>query len=626
MSIRSRLPAAVSAAVAASRARRLDWLWALGFVLLWYAVLRMVSLWLFQVWPRPESLVRDLSAHLVLGLVLYFLARNLTWYLVTVGVLMTALHLSNAGKIVVLGGPIMPDDFIAVGNLFKLLVGWQWLAAVLIIAVPATLMAFMIAWRTPRTWLLLAALSAAGTAMATNPTSVVHAMDRYFGNIVWNQRGNFEGRGLFIHLLQETARYLSRSSRPPNQTTVGQALLYVKGVERSRQPATAADTAKRRNVHLILLESFWDPTLLTAAKLSEDPLDPEFRRLWGETGHSHALSPVFGGYTANAEFEVLCGFPVSEDAVFFEGWLRRDVPCLPRHLGENGYRTVVSHPNVAAFWNRVNAYQRVGFSTYWAKDEFDMDDMNGSFLSDESLYRQVMAKIEPVLDSGTPVFNYILTYFGHLHYPLNERRPPVIETAVPDTLTHAYVNTMYYKSRELMAFLRELRQRDPQALIIMLGDHLPFLGPNFAGFTESGLLADNRSKFDKQMFRTLVSTPLIVIDGERGPLRVGDVPLYQLPDLILSLLGDDRESFLRLTASPSLQPRIRPLPGMYYLVDGERVTMCKQLSEDDPDCALTRAWVEAVSVLTQDAFGGDQHALQAARPVLYPTALSKQGE
>ena len=51
---------------------------------------------------------------------------------------------------------------------------------------------------------------------------------------------------------------------------------------------------------------------------------------------------MFGGYTANAEFELLCGFPVTEDAVFFEGWLRRDVPCLPRHLGQAGYRNAKS--------------------------------------------------------------------------------------------------------------------------------------------------------------------------------------------------------------------------------------------------------------------------------------------
>ena len=73
------------------------------------------------------------------------------------------------------------------------------------------------------------------------------------------------------------------------------------------------------------------------------------------------MDPVFGGYTANSEFEVLCGFPVTKDNVKFERQLLNDVPCLPHILAENGYRTVVSHPNVPVFWNRVNCLSAHGF-------------------------------------------------------------------------------------------------------------------------------------------------------------------------------------------------------------------------------------------------------------------------
>ena len=78
-------------------------------------------------------------------------------------------------------------------------------------------------------------------------------------------------------------------------------------------PSSAA--FEPRNVHIVLLESFWDPALLKRANYNRDPLAPGFRRLWERADHSQALSPVFGGYTANAEFEILCGFPVVEDQV-----------------------------------------------------------------------------------------------------------------------------------------------------------------------------------------------------------------------------------------------------------------------------------------------------------------------
>ena len=510
------------------RHRATSWALALGFVVVWYAVLQGISVWVFDVALYPNALPRDLIVNMLLGAVIYILSRNLAWYLPTVAFLMAALHLSNAGKIVVLGGPMMPDDLLAVGNLFLLLEGWQLLGVVAIVVVPATLLALAFAWRSATTWVVFCVLAIAGLGLVLAPAAISRTMDGWYGNTVWDQRSNFSGRGLLIHLVQESARYLARGEKQPTQAEVAQALRELGQAKPHPASFAASSGVPGRNVHVIVLESFWDPMALTSSGLSADPVDPAFRALWAQTANSHVLSPVFGGYTANAEFETLCGFPVTEDAVFFEGWLRRDVPCLPRHLKGLGYKSIASHPNIAAFWNRVNAYRRIGFDLYWAKPDFVLDDMNRNFLGDASYYRQVMDKVAPMLHNGAPIFNYMLTIFGHLDYPLNERRPAIIETTDGNQLVRDYANTIYYKSRELMAFLKELRAKDPQALIVLFGDHPPFLGPNHGGYSDSGLLTDTRANFQDGMFKTLVTTPLVVIDGERGPVKLGEVPMYQL--------------------------------------------------------------------------------------------------
>lgn len=92
-----------------------------------------------------------------------------------------------------------------------------------------------------------------------------------------------------------------------------------------------------QHVQLFAFIPFWAdhglyPSVVEKAHLSRDPLAAEFRALWEEAGLSTALSPVFGGDTANAEFEVLCGFPVLDTGVKFERRLTNDVPCLPRIL------------------------------------------------------------------------------------------------------------------------------------------------------------------------------------------------------------------------------------------------------------------------------------------------------
>ncbi len=269
---------------------------------------------------------------MLLGAVVYLLSRSLAWYLPAIAFLMVTLHIGNTAKVVILGGPMMPDDLLAVSNLFQLFEGWQLAGVVAAVLVPATFLVLAIAWRSTSTWVTLCVLAIAGWGLFQAPVAVSHSMDRWFGDTIWNQRGNFAGRGLLIHLVQESARYLARGANPPTRAEVAQAWDELQRAELPSESLNLPAAAPPRNVHVIVLESFWDPMVLTAAGISADPIDPAFRALWAETGNTEVLSPVFGGYTANAEFEVLCGFPVTEDAVFFEGWLRRDVPCLPRHL------------------------------------------------------------------------------------------------------------------------------------------------------------------------------------------------------------------------------------------------------------------------------------------------------
>ena len=61
----------------------------------------------------------------------------------------------------------------------------------------------------------------------------------------------------------------------------------------------------KKNVHIIVMESLFDPSLMINVKFSIVPIHPEFLKLFRDIGTSR--SPVFGGRSAQAEFEVLCG-------------------------------------------------------------------------------------------------------------------------------------------------------------------------------------------------------------------------------------------------------------------------------------------------------------------------------
>jgi phosphoglycerol transferase MdoB-like AlkP superfamily enzyme len=574
------------------------------FYALYYAVCALR----FDIAIAPGIIRYDFTLNLILGYALIALSKRVWVFLLLQGLLMGLMYVGNAIKISFFGGPILPDDLYALRALLLILEGWKFYLAALPLAAIASLLVFNFSLRHWGSYLALAGLVLFGVTLVYQPRNILHPLDYQFGTSVWDQRSNYLYRGAALYSLQEGARYFADRELPPERDAARAAQARLLAAQAVRNPVAPF---KPRNVHVILLESFWDPAPLKAAHFPHDPLPADFRRLWSESGESRILSPVFGGYTANAEFEMLCGFPVVKDAVRFERDLKNDVPCLPHILAQQGYATFASHPNVPVFWNRINAYRRLGFQTFWSLKDFEQTDMVREFMSDASLYRQVLAKLEPQLASDRPVFNYIVTYYGHWDYPLRGNRPRAISDRSQVPEVGSYANQMHYKARELMDFLKQLRARDPESLIVVFGDHLPFLGENFAGFVESGLLTDNRSAFNAEMFQRYTATPLVVIDGTRGAQRLGTLPLYELPARLLGLLGMDEHTLFDTTRPPA-GLHVRPLPGMHYLVDADGgIELCRQ-PPFKGHCARSAAWLADVITVGNDLFIGQQHTRSQA--------------
>ena len=106
-------------------------------------------------------------------------------------------------------------------------------------------------------------------------------MDERFGNTTWDQRENYVWRGAALHSLQEIARELASHHPEPTR-----AEALAAATVRLAQPwfGNLAVPAKPRNIYVMVLESFWDPSLLTKAGYSEPPFDPRFEALWEQAG------------------------------------------------------------------------------------------------------------------------------------------------------------------------------------------------------------------------------------------------------------------------------------------------------------------------------------------------------
>ncbi|UOA10369.1 LTA synthase family protein [Methylobacter sp. S3L5C] len=573
---------------------------------LFYLLYYLVSTFKFDVQIDISAIFYDFLLQLGVSYILFSLSKHTWIFLIIQALMMGVLYVGNAVKISFFGGPIMPDDVYALRSLLLILEGWRFMVVAIPMAAIVSLLLFNFTMHHRSAYLASLTAILLGIILVYEPILILDPLDKHMWYSVWDQRSNYLMRGATFYTLQESARYFASVDKSPDPDEAQIAAENLLMAVPAKPSVADIKPFTPRNIHIVLLESFWDPNELKKADYKQNPLSPEFRKLWKSAGYSHALDPVFGGYTANSEFEVLCGFPVTKDAVKFERQLVNDVPCLPNILADKGYRTVVSHPNVPVFWNRVNSYRNLGFQTYWSIQDFVLDDMNREFLSDTSLYRQVLEKISGSLEAKQPVLDYIVTYFGHWNYPLSKSRPDKVSSTSEVEEVSTYANTIYYKSRELMAFLDQLRQRDPDGIIVAFGDHLPFLGENFAGYVDSGVLNDNRSEFTPEMFKFYVSTPMIIIDGKNGPVKFGSLPLYQVPKLLLNLLNYNEPTIMDYV-TPLPHMRVRSLPGLHIdlLKDG-KIALCKE-PPYSPSCLESSRWLQDVSVVSNDLFIGRQY-------------------
>ncbi len=302
-------------------------------------------------------------------------------------------------------------------------------------------------------------------------------------------------------------------------------------------------SSNQHNVHLIVLESFLDPTLFQAAKFSRDPVHPEFRKLFGDK-LGLSISPVFGGATAQAEFEVLCGVPAFEklSSVEFNVFTGSPVNCTPGILKRLGYRTVATNAYKPNFFNAQPAYQGIGFDEIYFPREFagsnptyfQTGDTSGEdYLFDGDLFGQNLAFVEQHLKEhpGQPLMNYIMTIYGHTPHLLNEdKRPKILTVSSPREDQHLLLaaNQFYYRTQAIANYVNKLRAIDPQSLIILVADHVPPLIYGPITYRELNYMGNVENSYYHNRL-------LIVENGK--PTSHQTIHHYNIPQIVFNYLS-----------------------------------------------------------------------------------------
>jgi len=365
-------------------------------------------------------------------------------------------------------------------------------AIIAALALPLGLFLFKMDYRRPlrlALWLLPLALML--VAVETAPAAFTQGFERLSAGIVKYSDGkSVENNGRLAMLFYREAQ---RSSALERLTPYSDRQGY-----EQQATALAAELrphSNRHNIHLVVLESFLDPRLFQDLRFSKAPAHPAFDQLFGDK-LGLSLSPVFGGSTAQAEFEVLCGVPAFEQlsSVEFNVFSGAAAHCLPGTLKDIGYRSVATNPYKPNFFNELPAYQGMGFSETDFPQEYAPNQETYLHVGDPGVEEYIFDK--PLFDQNLdfirahlrehpdqPLFNYVLTIYGHTPHLLNpELRPERInlESSYPDDHLQRSVNQFYYRTEAIAAYIKQLLTLDKESLIILVSDHVPPLrnGPN----------------------------------------------------------------------------------------------------------------------------------------------------
>ncbi len=343
------------------------------------------------------------------------------------------------------------------------------------------------------------------------------------------------------------ALYFEASRR----VAIKQTDAYRKRGEYEQQVGATADfirtNGNRHNVYLVVMESFVDPTLFRAVTWSRDPRHPDFAQLVGEK-QGFSISPVFGGGTAQAEFEALCGVPALEELsdIEFDDFTGHAAGCMPGILHQAGYATYASNVFQPDYFNSTKAYTGAGFEKLYYPIEYAPDRQtyltvgNASdaetYLFDGDLFNQNLDFIARTLQEhpGKPIFNYVLTMYGHEPHDIDtDRRPLVLSMKAPhdDQQLLRAANQYWYRTQAIASYIRALVKLDPHSLIILMSDHLPPLDEGTKSYKDFRYL-DNIDD------STHMNRIVIVEDGK--VVRHKTIHHYDVPSLIYDYLTGER--------------------------------------------------------------------------------------
>lgn len=240
---------------------------------------------------------------------------------------------------------------------------------------------------------------------------------------------------------------------------------------------------RRVNIVAVMLESYCDFTGVEGVPALADEVYAPYHALEREGISGRLLTNIFAGGTVNSERCFLTGYPVLPS-------FDRQTESFVQYLKRQGYHTTGGHPGNQWFYHRDRINENIGFGEYLFLENHYGALAGGGIAYDDVLFPELARLCG---EQEEPYFSFTVSYQGHGPYPDDENvwggeyvaREDCTESEYQ--LLNNYFGSVANTGANLAALADSLRESDSPTVLLVFGDHKPWLGDNQAVYTSRGI-------------------------------------------------------------------------------------------------------------------------------------------
>ncbi len=169
--------------------------------------------------------------------------------------------------------------------------------------------------------------------------------------------------------------------------------------------------AKGRNLIIVQVEAFQG--FVIENTINGQEITPFLNSLIKDSVYMENIyHQVAGGNTSDAEFITNNSlYPIGSGAIYFR-YPNNLYNSLSKALKAENYTTYASHAYKPSFWNRQNFYDNAGFDNFFHLYKYELDEVIGWAVSDESFFRQTL----DMIDLNNKFYSFNVTLSSHHPY------------------------------------------------------------------------------------------------------------------------------------------------------------------------------------------------------------------